>query len=146
MNARVAAVVAGCLVFGSSTAWAAKAPVGPEGLKQEAEHIVSGRVVEVTSSTRKSKVETAWGIHRDRVFRITLKVETVRQGSGIRAGAEIQVVAWQPARRIPPLPGLQGHHPIPRKGDAVTVYLKGKDGEAFKPILPNGMVIEPPTE
>ena len=128
-------------VFPIST-WAAKAPVSAEELKKEATHIVSGTVVQITSKTQKSKVEKAWGIHRDRVFKIKLDVKTVSKGTGVKAGDKIEIVAWKPARRIPRLPGLQGHDSIPQKGDTVTVYLKGKEGNAFRPILPNGIVIE----
>jgi len=131
----------GLLALLATTAWAAKAPLSSEELKKQASHIVSGTVVEVTSHTRKSKVEKAWGIHRDRVFRIKLKVTTVSQGTGINAGDEILLTAWQPSMRIPPLPGLQGHESIPQKGDSVTVYVKGHDGDAFEPLLPNGIVI-----
>ena len=60
----------------------------------------------------------------------------------MKADEKITIVAWQPALRIPPLPGLQGHESIPKKGDRVTVYLEGKKEKAYVPILPNGIVIE----
>lgn len=103
---------------------------------------MSGTVVEVTSKTQKSTVEKAAGIHRDRVFSITIQVVTVLKGTGIKAGAQIQVEAWQPSKRIPPLPGLQGHESIPKKGDTATFYLKGEKGKPFKPLLPNGISIK----
>ena len=56
-------------------------------------------------------------------------------------GDEVEVEAWQPVHRIPPLAGLQGHGSIPKKGDMVTVYVEGKKGKAYEPILPNGIVI-----
>ena len=142
VNLVVGTLIAGFLVLGAITAWGAKAPVSPEGLQQEATHIVSGTVIEVTSKTQKSKVETAWGINRDRVFKIKVKVKRVSKGNGVNAGDEIEVVAWQPASRIPFMPGLQGHGPIPNKGNTVKVYLQGKGGNAFEPIMPNGIVIE----
>ncbi len=142
LNLIVRTLIAGFLVLAATTTWAAKAPVSPEGLKEEATHIVSGTVIEVTSKIQKSEVETALGIHRDRVFKIKVKVKTVSKGNGVNAGDEIEVVAWQPASRIPPTLGSQGHGPIPKKDDTVKVYLKGKGGNAFKPIMPNGIVIE----
>ena len=60
----------------------------------------------------------------------------------MEADDEIEIEAWKPVRRIPPIPGLQGHGSIPKKGDKVTVYVKGKKGIAYEPILPNGIVIE----
>ena len=73
---------------------------------------------------------------------IKVKVKTVSKGNGVNPGDEIEVVAWQPASRIPPVIGLQGHGPIPKKGDTVKVYLEGNGGKAFEPIMPNGIVIE----
>jgi len=124
------------------SAWAAKAPVSAEELRKQADHIVSGKVIRVTARTEKSKVERAWGIHRDRVYTITLTVETVAKGSGVNAGDDIEVRAWEPARRIPPLPGSQGHESIPGKGDTITVHLLGVPGEVLAPILPNGIAID----
>jgi hypothetical protein len=121
---------------------AAKAPLSPEELKKEATHIVTGKVVEVTSKTQKSKVEKAWGIHRDRVFTITVRLSDVVKGADVQKGEQMEVEAWQPSKRIPPLSGLQGHGAIPKRGDTVALYLKGKNGNAFKPLLPNGIVIQ----
>ncbi len=50
-------LIGGFLAFGTTAAWAAKAPVSPENLKKNADHIVSGTVVAVSSKTQKSKVE-----------------------------------------------------------------------------------------
>lgn len=96
----------------------------------------------VSSETQKSKVEKAPGIHRDRVFTITLQVKTIGKGTGIKAGDQIEIVAWRPSSRVPPLPGLQGHDSIPGKGDTVTVYLRAKNGGSYAPLLPNGIRID----
>lgn len=121
---------------------AAKAPCSPEELEKEATHIVNGEVVEVTSKSQKFEVERAWGIHRDRLFTITVRLSDVVKGADVQVGEQMEVEVWRPSRRIPPLPGLQGHDPIPKKGDTVTLYLKGKNGNAFTPVLPNGIVIK----
>ena len=136
------ALIGGFLALGAVDAWAAKAPLSLKELKKKASHIVSGKVVDVTSENQKSRVETGIGIHRDRVYTIVLTVKRISKGSGVEADEEITIVAWQPALRIPPLPGLQGHESIPKKGDAVTVYLEGRKGRAYLPILPNGIVSE----
>jgi hypothetical protein len=64
------------------------------------------------------------------------------QARGVKVDEDIVIQAWKPSTRIPPLPGLQGHEPMPQKGDTVTVYVEGKKGKAFEPFLPNGMQIK----
>ena len=76
---------------------AAVAPRSPEDLAKKATHIVSGKVVKVTSKTQKSKIERAIGIHRDRIFTIKLMVTRVSKGAGVKAGDLIEIVAWQPS-------------------------------------------------
>ena len=132
----------GFLALGAVDVWAAKAPLSLKELKKKASHIISGKVVEVTSENQKSRIETGIGIHRDRVYAIVLQVKKISKGTGVKADEKIAIEAWQPALRIPPLPGLQGHESIPKKGDRVTVYLEGKKGKVYLPILPNGIVIE----
>lgn len=121
---------------------AAIAPRSPEELEKEATHIVSGVVVGVTSRIEKSTIEKAVGIYRDRIFTIRVRVTAISKGEGMKVDDEIEVVAWQPSIRIPPLPGPQGHGPIPVRGDAIRVFLVARDGKSFAPILPNGIVIE----
>ena len=137
----VLVLVLGISFFVGGDARAAKAPVSKANLEKQAMLVVSGTVLGVASKTEKSKVETGVGIHRDEVFRIELKVVGVKKGGGVKAGDVIEIAAWQPAKRIPPVPGLQGHETIPGKGDEVIVYVEGKDGKAFKPILPNGISV-----
>lgn len=111
-----------CLIaMAAIGARAAIAPRSPEKLKEEATHIVSGTVVEVTSKTQKSKIEKAVGIHRDRIYTIKLRVTAVSKGAGVKAGDLIELVAWRPSCRIPPLPGLQGHGSIPKNGETIKV-------------------------
>ena len=52
--------------------WAAKAPLTSKKLEKEASHIVSGQIVEVTSTIQKSFIEKGLGLHRDRVFTIKI--------------------------------------------------------------------------
>ena len=142
MNRIIPILTAGIFACGCHSARGAKAPLSPEKLKKQSSHIVTGTVLEVSSTTRKSEVETGIGIHVDRIYTIRLKVKTLSKGTGIEADDEIEIVAWRPERRIPLQPGLQGHESIPKKGDSVTVYVKGKKGKAYEPILPNGIKIE----
>jgi hypothetical protein len=133
----------GGLAIATADLQAAKAPLSKEQLEKEALHIVSGTVTAVTSKVQKSKHERAFGIHRDRVYTIKLKVTSVSKGTGVKEEQEIVVEAWQPSTRIPPLPGLQGHNPVPGKGDTVKMYLlKEKQTKRYEPLLPNGIDIQ----
>ncbi len=121
---------------------AAKVPMSPKELEKKSSHIVSGKVISVTTKVQKSKVERALGLHRDRVYTIKLKVTSVLKGSGVKVDQEILIEAWQPSTRIPPLPGLQGHESVPRQGDEVKMHLlKNKKEKAYQPLLPNGIEI-----
>lgn len=140
-----AAVAGGVLALAAVDLQAAQAPMSQEALEQDAILIVTGEVVSMTSKTRKSTVERSLGIHRDRVYTIKLKVASVSKGSGVKVDEEIWIEAWQPATRIPPVPGSQGHEGLPGKGDTVTVYAAGKNGKAFAPFVPNGIEIKKET-
>ena len=130
------------LLLALPSAQAAKVPMSQEELEKESSHIVSGKVISVTAKVQKSKVERALGLHRDKVYTIKLKVASVSKGTGVKVGQEILIGAWQPSTRIPPVPGLQGHEPIPKKGDTVKMYLlKNKKAKAYEPLLPNGIEI-----
>lgn len=143
LNHITVATIAGLMAMGASSS-AAVAPLSPENLRKEAAHIITGRVLEVKSRTRKSKVETAFGIHRDRIFTIRLRVTGVAKGKGVRKGDEIVVTAWRPVLRIPPHPGAQGHSSVPKNGEVVTVHVASREGASFVPFMPNGIRIEDP--
>ena len=132
------------LAFGTGAVdlQAAKVPMSQKELEKESNHIVSGKVISVTAKVQKSKIERALGLHRDKVYTIKLKVASVSKGAGVKVGQEILIEAWQPSTRIPPVPGLQGHEPVPEKGDTVRMYLlKNKKAKAYEPLLPNGIEI-----
>ena len=143
LNHIAVATIVGLIVMEASSL-AAVAPLSPENLRKEASHIITGRVLEVRSEIEKSQVERAFGLHRDRVFSITLQVAAVSKGKGVKQGEKVVVTAWRPATRIPPMPGPQGHSPIPEKGQVVTVYVASWKGISFATIMPNGIRIENP--
>jgi hypothetical protein len=129
-------------VLGIGGLQAAKVPMSQKELKKEASHIASGKVISVTAKVQKSKIKRSLGLHRDKVYTIKLKVASVSKGNGVEVGQEILIEAWQPSTRIPPVPGLQGHEPVPEKGDTVEMYLlKNKKSKAYEPLLPNGIEI-----
>jgi hypothetical protein len=116
--------------------------MSPKELEKESIHIVSGKVISVTAKVQKSKIERSLGLHRDKVYTINLKVASVSKGTEVKVGQEILIEAWQPSTRIPPVPGLQGHEPVPEKGDTVEMcLLKNKKSKAYEPLLPNGIEI-----
>ena len=124
--------------------WGAKIPASPEQLKKQADLVVTGKVISISSKIGKSKIETSPGVHRDEVFTIKILVSTVKKGAGVKSGDQIEIVAWKPVKRIPPIPGLQGHQTVPAKGDTATFFLEGKVGTLLEPILPNGISIAKP--
>jgi hypothetical protein len=137
----IALIAAPLLLLASSLSHAAKVPQTDEKLKTQATHIVSGKVLEVTTKVEKSKIETSPGVHKDTIYTITVQVEEVSKGNEAKKGGKITVLAWQPHTREPNPPGSQGHEFIPKKGDTATFYLTGGGKEPFEPITPNGMVI-----
>ena len=137
-----AAFLVGLLPVVGFDASAAVAPHPPEEMMEEATHVVRGKVVALTSKTQKSKVERGLLIARDRIFKITLKLTAVDKGKGVKAGGELTFEAWQPSTRFPPLPGPQGHQPVPDKGDLVKTYLLyDKKTRIYRPFMPNGIEI-----
>lgn len=142
MKKRLTAFIGFALALGSADVRAAQAPLTQKQLESQSELIVTGKVMAIASRVQKSQIERSFGIHRDRIYTLTIQVLGIAKGSGVKVMQEIQVLAWRPVVRIPRLPGFQGHGPIPGKGDTVTVYLKwNKAGKFWAPIHPNGIEI-----
>ena len=140
-------LLCGVFFLGEIQLLAAIAPLSQKQLDEQSELIVTGRVGAIESNVQKSIIERGLGIHRDRIYTIKLglislhKSPPLEQGKGLK---ELLVVeAWRPVTRIPPLPGLQGHESIPKKGDLVKMYLKWNKNKAlWEPLLPNGIQIK----
>jgi len=139
-------LLCGAFFMGEIRLLAAIAPLSQKQLDEQSELIVTGIVGATESKVQKSKIERALGIHRDRIYTIKLglislhKSPPLEQGLGFKE--QLVVEAWRPVTRIPPLPGLQGHQSIPKKGDLVKMYLKwNKKKAVWEPLLPNGIEI-----
>ena len=142
VNTLLSGLICGVLALGTADLQAAKVPMSQKELEKESIHIVLGKVISVTTKVQKAKVERSFGIHRDKVYTIKLKVESVSKGAEAKVGQEILIEAWKPSTRIPPVPGLQGHEPVPGKGNTVKMcLLKNKKEKAYEPLLPNGIEI-----
>jgi hypothetical protein len=142
----MAMLLCGVFFLGAIHLLAAISPLSQEQLDEQSELIVTGRVVAIESKVQKSKIEWALGIHRDRVYSIKLEMVSLHKSPQLEQGKGLKellvVEAWRPVTRIPPLPGLQGHESIPKKGDLVKMYLKwNKNGAHWEPLLPNGIEI-----
>ena len=96
------------LVLQTPIVSAALAPKSAETLEKNAVHIVTGRVVKVSSKNEKAVAEKSLGIHRDKVYTIKLKVESISKGKGIKQGDEIELKTWKADVRIPPLSRSSG--------------------------------------
>ena len=121
-------------------------PKGEREMEADAVLVASGKVTALSSKTQKARSEGSSGsdflIARDRIFQITLEVSSVSKGKGVRTGDEVKFQAWQPSTRFPPLPGPQGHQPVPGKSDLVKVYLLfNEKPKTYHPIMPNGITI-----
>ena len=137
-----AAFLVGFLALTAVDASAAVAPHSKESMMEEATHVVRGKVVVLSSKTQKSKVERGLLVARDRIFKITVEVTAVEKGKDVKEGDELSLEAWQPSTRFPPLPGPQGHQPVPNKGDLVKTYLfYDKNTKTYHPFMPNGINI-----
>ena len=129
-------------LFALSDAEAAVAPHSEESMMEEATHVVEGKVIALSSKTQKSKVERDLLVARDRIFKITVKVAALKKGKGLKQGEELTFEAWQPSTRFPPLPGPQGHQPVPDKGDEVKAYLLyNEKSKTYHPFMPNGIEV-----
>ena len=137
-----AAFLVGFLALTAVDASAAVAPHSKESMMEEATHVVRGKVVALISKTQKSKVERGLLVARDRIFKITVKISALEKGKGVKEGDELTLEAWQPSTRFPPLPGPQGHQPVPEKGELVKTYLLyNKNTKTYHPFMPNGIKI-----
>ena len=132
-------------LFALSDAEAAVAPHSEESMMEEATHVVEGKVIALSSKTQKSRRRSSRSdflIARDRIFKITVEVIAVEKGKDVKEGDELSLEAWQPSTRFPPLPGPQGHQPVPNKGDLVKTYLLyDKKTRIYHPFMPNGIEI-----
>ena len=128
------------MVF-SSAVFGAIAPMSPKDLEKTSDLIITGKVVGVTSIIKKSKIEKSFGIHRDKIFYITINVTETLKGKSVCRDQKIDIRVWRPSLRIPPITGPQGHYPIPVKGDRVRVYIKMEGEKKYSALLPNGFRI-----
>jgi hypothetical protein len=113
-----------------------------EDLKKQATHIVTGKVEKVTeTSTKSANTEDIKG-------ECEVTVSTCEKGEGIETGkvvkARYERSPW--IGKGPTPPRSEGQRGIPKKGEAVRVYLsKAKDG-GYDALFPNGFEQLKPNE
>ena len=140
-------------------ATAAIAPLSPAQLREQAEEIFTGKVLSITESEGQSTRFDDDTKFKDRTFTITMGVISVLKYKSVTVASQVKLQAWQPVGGkndgLIGFVGPQGHVPIPKKGDIVTVYAakrgstkapnaSNKDSklQIYVPLLPNGMVIQ----
>jgi len=147
------------LVAVPTRATAAIAPLSPAQLKDKAEDIFVGKVFSVTETEAPSTRFDDKTEFKDRTYTITMGVIKVLKYKSVKVASQVKVQAWQPVggnqSGLIGFVGPQGHVPIPKKGDIVTVYTakhesdKNSDSNTkegtlmvYVPLVPNGMVIQ----
>ena len=90
---------------------------------------------------KNSKIEKSFGIHRDKIFYITIKVKEILKGKSACRDQKIDIRVWRPSLRIPPISGPQGHYPIPVKGDKIQAHCTQEGEKKYSALLPNGFSI-----
>ncbi len=147
------------LLGARSAATAAIAPLSQTQLKEKAEDIFVGKVLSISDIAEPSKRFDKGTKFTDRTYTITIGVITVLKYKSVKVATEVTVKAWQPVGSeqtgLIGFVGPQGHVPIPKKGDIITVYTEksetNKDADektdagktqVYIPLLPNGMVIQ----
>ena len=90
-------------IVSSNTVFSAVPPMSPKELKESSDFVITGKVIGVSSKISKSKVEKSIGIHRDKIFKIVIKVKSVLKGEAIKVGQQITIGAFQPSVRKNPI-------------------------------------------
>ena len=87
--------------------------MSPKDLEKTSDLIITGEVIGVTSIIKKS-----FGVHRDKIFYITINVTEILIDKGACRDQKIDIRVWRPSLRISRV-----------KGDRVRVYLKMEGGK-----------------
>lgn len=124
---------------------AALAPRSPEELFSSAQLVVTGKVIDLTITSERSRIETGFGNY-DWLIDLTIRVEQVDKGE-LAVGEEVSVRCFRIRSRKSMTEYFSpvGHSPIPGVGTNVRVYLKNEtsflseEGPSWWVILPNGI-------
>ena len=82
---------------------AAAAPHSQEKMQNDSSSIVIGKVVAVSSKTKKSEIEKNLLIARDRIYKITLKLSSVEKDKVLQVGSEFILRSVETFDKIPPI-------------------------------------------
>jgi hypothetical protein len=126
-----------CLVavigFSGQEAVAERKPLSEEEKKQEATHIVSGKV-EAIYKQEKPVFEA--GVKTVRTnFVVQLSVSAVEMGEGPKAEQRLYVHCFKLKDAVI---GKSGHNPLPEEGDQVRVFLTRSADGRYEVVYPNG--------
>ncbi len=121
---------------------AAAAPKGKEWLTKEADAIVTGVILEVSSKTR--DVKDFGGTQTITTYASKVKIEKIKKGKDLKLGQVVTIYSRRHAWNGPGVepPGHHGHFHTPVKGQQIEVFYK-VNKKFKKPknevLFPNGM-------
>lgn len=110
------------IALAMNSARAEKVDMTPEQLQMTATHVISGLVKDIYSTMERE------GDYEVTRFIAEIVIEKVEKGDGLKAGELAYARYWRQNWRgkgTPP-PGTSGHRGLPKKGDAIKVYLVNK--------------------
>ena len=81
----------------------AAAPHSQEKMQNDSSLIVTGKVVAVSSKTKKSEIEKNLLIARDRIYKITLKLSSVEKDKVLQVGSEFILRSVETFDKILPI-------------------------------------------
>ena len=121
---------------------AAIAPKSDDRMMEEADGVIVGEVLKVTSKTEDGEAWDGLGKEIITYYTSTIKISEVRKGETFEAGKEVKIETMQVewiGKGDPP-PGHSGHFHQPAKGEKVLVFFtKRKDEGTWFATLQNGM-------
>jgi hypothetical protein len=141
---RLTATITALLIL--AAARAERAPLGPDQLKAEATHVVTGTVKAIYAKDAESDLYGKGTVETR--YLLEIEVAGVEKGAGLEKGDIVYARCWRLKKRGATglVPGPSGHFEIPAEGARVRVYLAkgkysptGQTDNGWAVVYPNGV-------